>query len=182
MLFTHQGISGPCALGISREVAEAMEKGPVPITIDAWPFQTYEALTEALIQDGKESPHRLVKTVLESKVPERYASRILSQAAADPQLKIGTLDKKTRNRIVEMMKALPLGDARAVPLEKGEVVAGGISLDEVDPKTMESRVIRGLFLCGEVLDIAGPVGGYNLQAAWSTGYVAGDTAAGQGVE
>ena len=66
---------------------------------------------------------------------------------------------------------------RHVPLERGEVVAGGESLDEVDPQTMRSKRVRGLYLCGEVLDIAGPVGGYNLQAAWSTGFVAGDTAA-----
>jgi predicted flavoprotein YhiN len=70
---------------------------------------------------------------------------------------------------------------KGVPLERGEVVAGGVALDEVDPKTMRSRKIDGLWLCGEVLDIAGPVGGYNLQAAWSTGYVAGDDAAGEGV-
>jgi predicted flavoprotein YhiN len=63
-----------------------------------------------------------------------------------------------------------------VPLEKGEVVAGGVSLDEVDPKTMRSKCIKGLYLCGEILDIAGPVGGYNLQAAFATGYVAGETA------
>ena len=66
---------------------------------------------------------------------------------------------------------------RAVPLEKGEVVAGGVSLDEVDPQTMRSRLVEGLYLCGEVLDVAGPVGGYNLQAAFATGFVAGETAA-----
>ena len=66
---------------------------------------------------------------------------------------------------------------RHVPLERGEVVAGGVALDEVDPQTMRSRLVDGLFLCGEVLDIAGPVGGYNLQAAWSTGWVAGEAAA-----
>ncbi len=75
------------------------------------------------------------------------------------------------------LKGWPLGGVRSVPLERGEVVAGGVSLDEVNMQTMESKLFRGLYLCGEILDIAGPVGGYNLQAAWSTGYVAGESAA-----
>jgi len=70
-----------------------------------------------------------------------------------------------------------VGAVEHVPLEKGEVVAGGVELEEVDPRTMRSRIVPGLYLCGEILDIAGPVGGYNLQAAFSTGYVAGETAA-----
>ncbi|MBL8060350.1 MAG: aminoacetone oxidase family FAD-binding enzyme [Chthonomonas sp.] len=182
LLFTHQGISGPCALGVSREVAEAMEKGPVAFVVDGWPDETFESLREELIAEAKSSPHRLVRTHLEAKAPERYAERILDQAEIGTGTKLGTLGKKQRNQVVEFMKGLPLGEARAVPLEKGEVVAGGVELSEVDPKTMESRVVSSLFLCGEVLDIAGPVGGYNLQAAWSTGFVAGDTAATKSVK
>jgi predicted flavoprotein YhiN len=79
--------------------------------------------------------------------------------------------------LVEAVKGWPLGAARAVPLERGEVTAGGIALDEVDPATMVSKKVSGLYLCGEILDIAGPVGGYNLQAAFSTGCVAGESAA-----
>ena len=81
------------------------------------------------------------------------------------------------NQLVGTIKGWNLGAVRAVPLERGEVVAGGVSLAEVDPQTMQSRLVAGLYLCGEVLDIAGPVGGYNLQAAWSTGFVAGESAA-----
>ena len=87
------------------------------------------------------------------------------------------LEKKARNRLASTLKAWPLGPVRAVPLEKGEVVAGGVTLDEVDPQTMRSRIDQGLYLCGEILDVAGPVGGYNLQAAFATGFVAGETAA-----
>ena len=87
------------------------------------------------------------------------------------------LDKKSRNRLETVLKGWPLGNVRAVPLEKGEVVAGGISLDEVDPQTMHSNLISGLYLCGEVLDLAGAVGGYNLQAAFASGFVAGESAA-----
>ena len=87
------------------------------------------------------------------------------------------LKAKSLNKLVSTIKGWPLGSVRHVPLERGEVVAGGVALDEVDPQTMQSKLIRGLWLCGEVLDIAGPVGGYNLQAAWSTGWVAGESAA-----
>lgn len=76
-----------------------------------------------------------------------------------------------------MLKAWPVGEVRTVPLERGEVTAGGISLDEVDPKAMRSKVVKGLYLAGEVLDVSGPVGGYNLQAAFATGWVAGLSAA-----
>lgn len=106
----------------------------------------------------------------------------MTSAEIPLDLRMKALERKPRNRLIENLKGLPLGPVRAVPLEKGEVVAGGVSLAEVDPKTMQSRVVPNLILCGEVLDIAGPVGGYNLQAAWSTGYVAGNTAAAQGVE
>jgi predicted flavoprotein YhiN len=78
---------------------------------------------------------------------------------------------------VEVLKRWDLGTVGSVPLERGEVTAGGVSLDEVDPAAMASRRVRDLYLCGEILDIAGPVGGYNLQAAFSTGFVAGDSAA-----
>jgi predicted flavoprotein YhiN len=111
-------------------------------------------------------------------LPDAVTSLVLQAAGIPPETMGGKLERKARNRLVEVVKGLPLEIVRAVPLEKGEVVAGGVSLDEVDPHSMKSRVVEGLWLCGEVLDIAGPVGGYNLQAAWSTGYVAGESAAG----
>jgi hypothetical protein len=87
------------------------------------------------------------------------------------------LQKWQRNKLIENLKAFQIGQVRDVVLPKGEVVAGGVSLDEVDPHTMRSLKINGLYLAGEVLDIAGPVGGYNLQAAFATGFVAGESAA-----
>jgi predicted flavoprotein YhiN len=95
----------------------------------------------------------------------------------DMEIKGAYLIAKARQRLVVALKGWVLGKVRAVPLERGEVVAGGVALAEVDNRTMMSRKVSGLYLCGEILDIAGPVGGYNLQAAWSTGFVAGKTAA-----
>lgn len=177
LLFTHQGISGPAALGISRVVAERQGEGEMTLEIDLLPHDKPEEVTARLVAYANEHPRRLVQTFLEGTVPERLIEDVLQSAGIEPTTPFSRLEKKARNRLANTLKGWPLGPVRAVPLEKGEVVAGGVSLDEVDPQTMRSRLVEGLYLCGEVLDIAGPVGGYNLQAAFATGYVAGETAA-----
>ena len=102
-------------------------------------------------------------------LPRRLADAFAVAAGVDPQTRGAHLTAKALNRLVSFLKDWPLGTVRGVPLERGEVVAGGVSLDEVDPQTMESRLIKGLYLCGEVLDIAGPVGGYNLRPPGAQG-------------
>ncbi len=177
LLFTHHGLSGPCALGVSRTIAERQAEGEVRLDVDLYPDQTFETLSQRFLDETHQHPHRSVANGLERDFPARVVELILNAAQAKGDMRNKDLDKKTRNRLIESLKMLPLGAVRAVPLEKGEVVAGGVQLDEVDSKTMESTRVPGLFLCGEILDIAGPVGGYNLQAAWSTGYVAGESCA-----
>ncbi len=174
LLFTHQGISGPCALGISRLVAEAVEQGEVGLEVDLAPDTSEDVLREQAL---KVDPKRSVSWFLDNLMPERLVAKFLRDFQLEPTTTFANLDKKTRNRMVSGMKAWPIGKVRHVPLEKGEVVAGGVSLEEVDPQTMASKFVKGLYLCGEVLDVAGPVGGYNLQAAFATGYVAGESAA-----
>ncbi|MFZ4508010.1 MAG: NAD(P)/FAD-dependent oxidoreductase [Fimbriimonas sp.] len=176
LLFTHQGVSGPTVLGISREVAESQSLGVVELLADLHPDKTPEAISQLLIDFCRDHPRRSISGFVSGWVPERLVPVLLG-AAGIPDGCIGAnLDRKGRNRLVDVAKGWNLGRVRAVPLEKGEVVAGGISLDEVDPHTMASKLVKGLYLCGEVLDIAGPVGGYNLQAAFATGYVAGESA------
>ena len=177
LLFTHQGLSGPCALGISRVVSENFSNGSVQCEVDITPEKTFEELQADLNQYAERSPKKQLISFTESFMPERIAELIHHISGIDPISPCQRVGKKDRNRLIEHIKMMPLGSVRVVPLEKGEVVAGGVSLDEVDPQTLESLKMKGLYLCGEVLDIAGPVGGYNLQAAWSTGYVAGETAA-----
>ncbi len=177
LLLTHQGISGPTALGISRVVAERQEEGEVRLEVDLLPSESFEALSARLVAYGTQHPRRLLATFLDGLVPERLIGEVLRDADCDGTTPFSRFEKKARNRLANTLKAWPLGPVRAVPLEKGEVVAGGVSLDEVDPQTMRSKLVEGLYLCGEVLDVAGPVGGYNLQAAFATGYVAGETAA-----
>jgi len=177
LLFTHRGISGPTALGISRIVAEQLEHGPVHLEIDLEPDESYETLSARLKEWCVSNPKKLVISFVEEFVPKSLANDLLIAAFESPQILVSQFGLKARNRLVEAIKGWKLGAVRAVPIEKGECVAGGISLEEVEPQTMASRLSKGLFLCGEVLDIAGPVGGYNLQAAFATGYVAGESAA-----
>lgn len=172
LLFTHQGVSGPCALGISREVERADT-----LEVDHLPDQSFEQVTASLVSFAQSGPRRLIAGFLEDFMPASIAALVMADSGLDPRLIGSGLDKKGRARLVERIKMWPLGAVTHVPLEKGEVVAGGVSLDEVDPQSMRSRRVPGLYLCGEVLDVAGPVGGYNLQAAWATGWVAGESAA-----
>ena len=176
LLWTHKGVSGPTALGVSREIAEAIPDESM-IEADVVPDEPHDALTVRFIEWTKTHPRRSVSDIVEEFVPNRLVRPLFDAAGVDPAVKGAYLGQKERARLVNTLKGWPLGTVRHVPLERGEVVAGGIALDEVDPQTMRSRRVQGLYLCGEILDIAGPVGGYNLQAAWSTGFVAGETAA-----
>lgn len=174
LLFTHRGLSGPTVLGISREVAE---RGAGVLEIDLKPDESYEVLSARLSEAIRTHPKRQIATHLEAELPDRVVPYLLAAAEIDETESGASLTQKARNRLVEVLKGWKLGSVREVVLDKGEVVAGGVALGEVDPQTMRSKLVQGLYLCGEVLDVAGPVGGYNLQAAFSTGYVAGETAA-----
>lgn len=177
LLFTHFGVSGPTALGISREVAEAFENGPVTLEVDVLPDRTFESLTADLLAYAEKHPKRRVATYLDGLLPSRLVEEMLHDAEIASETEFNKLTRAGRNKLVECLKGWRLGLVKDPMLDKGEVVAGGIALDEVDPQTMRSLKCPGLYLCGEALDVAGPVGGYNLQAAFSTGYVAGETAA-----
>ena len=176
MLFTHKGISGPVSLGVAREIAEAWPESSLA-EVDLFPDMREDQLREEIDKWCLNYPRRSVGALLESVAPARLARPIARVAMLDMEVKGAYFIAKARQRLVVALKGWVLGKVRAVPLERGEVVAGGVALGEVDNRTMMSRKISELYLCGEMLDIAGPVGAYNLQAAWSTGFVAGQAAA-----
>ena len=175
LLFTHKGLSGPTALGVSREIAERPEGSAVEA--DLSPTQTWEELSADLRRQAVENPRKTAASLAAPFVPARLLEPLLASAGVAGETRGAYLPAKSLNKLVTTIKGWPLGTVRHVPLERGEVVAGGVVLEEVDPQSMHSKVVEGLYLCGEILDIAGPVGGYNLQAAWSTGWVAGEAAA-----
>ncbi len=119
----------------------------------------------------------MIGTILEAWVPNRLAEPLLRSAGVDPATRGHVVTAADRKKVVHLLKSWRIGRVADIKIERGEVTAGGVSLDEVDPRSMRSRRVNGLYLCGELLDLAGPVGGYNLQAAFSTGFVAGESAA-----
>jgi predicted Rossmann fold flavoprotein len=177
ILFTHEGVSGPAALEVSETAARATETGEAELRLDFFPALDHPALDEELQGRILDQRDRMIRTHLETLLPNRLVPHLLSLAEVDPGKRGHVVTRTERRALVGVLKSWKLGTVGRVSIERGEVTAGGVSLDEVDPQTMRSRKVKGLYLCGEILDIAGPVGGYNLQAAFSTGFVAGETAA-----
>ncbi|MFA6457057.1 MAG: NAD(P)/FAD-dependent oxidoreductase [Bacteroidota bacterium] len=177
VLITHFGISGPATLEVSRNAYLVFEQGKkIDMCVDFFPELTIEQLDEKLSSELQSNPSRNILTLAEQLVPQRLAEYLLVNAAIIHTKKLNQISKTERSALVKILKRCPLGTVKDIPLDRGEVTAGGVSLNEVDPTTMESKLRKGLYLCGEILDIAGPVGGYNLQAAFSTGFVAGSHA------
>lgn len=176
LVFTHRGISGPTALGITREIAE-FDGGPVEIFIDLRPDALLEKIQRDLLSAKERRASQSIASELSGLMPKNLLPYFLDSNGLSTKTVFQQVGKKELNRLGMAIKAWQIGTVLHVPLDKGEVVAGGVALDEVDPQTMASKLCPGLYLCGEVLDIAGPVGGYNLQAAFATGFVAGQSAA-----
>ena len=177
ILFTHEGISGPAALGLSRSAAVALEKGDVALRLDFFPameFTELDAELNRLIIAGR---GKQIGSIVCGMLPDRIVPFLLAHIQVPPGTRGYVLTRDARRRIVGLLKSWEIGTVGCIDMDRGEVTAGGISLDEIVPQTMESRILRGLYVAGEVLDIAGPIGGYNLQAAFSTGFVAGMSAA-----
>lgn len=180
VLITHFGISGPATLEVSRSAFLEFEKGKqIEMCIDFYPELSFEQLDKQLIGHISSNPSRSIITLTEQLVPQKLAEYILISAKIGFIKKLNQLSKPERRELARILKNFSLGIVKSIPLDQGEVTAGGIALNEVEPTTMESKIVKRLFLCGEILDIAGPVGGYNLQAAFSTGYVAGENASKQ---
>jgi predicted Rossmann fold flavoprotein len=177
VLFTHEGLSGPAALELSRPVAVAAEHTAVTMIYDFFPKYDFGTLDAALTNLIRDHGSKMIGNLMEAWLPNRLVPSLLQSVAIDPELRSHSLPRESRRSLIHLLKSWQLGKVVNVPLERGEVTAGGVALNEVDPHTMQSRKVPGLFLCGEVLDIAGPVGGYNLQAAFSTGFVAGEESA-----
>ncbi len=177
LLFTHIGISGPAVLELSRNIAEEILHNKVFLVVDTQPDLDDRRLDEIIKKNILEYPNKEIKSLVSQFLPNRMVGKLLYDRRIQPETRSINLNRSARIRIVKLLKEWELGEVTYIDLDKGEVTAGGISLKEINPKTMESRIVKGLFLCGEVLDIAGSIGGYNLQAAYSTGFVAGESAA-----
>jgi len=178
ILFTHEGISGPAALGLSRSAAGALEESDVALHLDFFPALDFAELDSGLNRLILANRGKQIGSILCSLLPDRIVPFLLGHLHVSPLTRGHVLTRDARRKIVGLLKSWNIGNVNGIELDRGEVTAGGISLDDIVPQTMESRKVRHLYVAGEVLDIAGPIGGYNLQAAFSTGFVAGMSAAG----
>lgn len=177
MLFTHFGLGGPIILLMSLAVTEALEKGPVAILIDLKPALTKEQLHKRLQRDLDQSGKRKIASIIKEYLPAKMINPFVALTGIDTEKPVHQITAPERGKIIEFFKALRFNVKSALPLEKAIVTAGGVALAEIDPRTMASKKVEGLYFCGEVMDIDADTGGYNLQAAFSTGYVAGESAA-----
>ncbi|MFI5366855.1 MAG: NAD(P)/FAD-dependent oxidoreductase [Candidatus Binatia bacterium] len=177
LLWTHFGISGPVVMDASRHwvIAQATQRR-VEMRCSFVPKQRFEHVESWLIDASTSRPRLSLRKCLAAKVPERFATALAHSTGIDPVTPMAQLSREQRRALVHALTAFVLPIERARGWDYAEVTAGGVPLDEIDYRTMESRQVPGLYLIGEMLDCDGRIGGYNFQWAWATGYVAGRAA------
>lgn len=178
MLFTHFGVSGPIILTISRQASKLLhDKIFVELLINLKPALTPEQLDARILRDFEKFKGKLIKNAMVDLLPQKLIPVILDLAYIDENKKVDDITRIERQNLVEKLRALPLTVTGTRPLDEAIVTAGGVSTREINPKTMESKIIESLFIVGEVVDVDGNTGGFNLQAAWAMGNAAGKFAA-----
>jgi predicted Rossmann fold flavoprotein len=184
LLFAHFGLSGPVILDVSRAVTahfhpspcgKGPDAAPVLLEIDLLPALSEQTLSDWLRDESSASGKKQLVAVLAQQLPRRLCEVLLQQAGLPQDRKAAALSRAERQRLVHALKRLPIPITGTLGFKKAEVTAGGIPLDEVDSCTMQSKLVPNLYFAGEILDLDGPIGGYNFQAAWSTGWLAGGT-------
>ncbi|MFD0617488.1 NAD(P)/FAD-dependent oxidoreductase [Paenibacillus sp. GCM10027629] len=180
MLFTHFGISGPAALRASQFVVKAQKKFDtrlIRVTVDLFPNMSVDELYQASLDLARKDPKKAIKNVLKPLLPERMIPLLLTLAVLQEDTTFDNIPKQPWLTLANLMKEFPMQANGTLSIEEAFVTGGGIHLKEIDPKTMMSKLAAGLFFCGEVMDIHGYTGGYNITAAFTTGYTAGMSAA-----
>ncbi|MCR6545857.1 NAD(P)/FAD-dependent oxidoreductase [Dehalobacterium formicoaceticum] len=180
MLFTHFGLSGPIILSLSNVVAAALKsdaKQPITVVIDLKPALSIEQLDQRIQRDFQKFARKILANALGDLLPKSLIPVFLKNLSVSQEKFVHQITKEEREEIVHLLKHFTVTITKTRPLAEAIVTAGGVHVKEVNPKTMESKIVEGLYFAGEVLDIDGYTGGYNLQAAFSTGWVAGSSAA-----
>ncbi len=178
LLFTHDGISGPAGLDLSWHLADRLPATPgVEVRIDLMPSLDQEKLDQRLRELFAAHSKKGLVNVLADLVPKRLAAVLCELAACDAGLQSSQINKEARRRLASLLKELPLKITGTRPIAEATVTRGGVRTDEIDPRTMQSKIRPGLYFAGEVIDVDGPCGGYNLHVCWATGTLAGRSAA-----
>jgi predicted Rossmann fold flavoprotein len=180
MIFTHFGVSGPAVLRCSQFVIKAMKKWnlkEVVMSLDVLPDRTEEEIFQEIMKDLKMDTKKSIKNILKGFLSERYLLFLLEQAEIDQNMQGGTVSNEKIRSFAKLIKNFTFRVNGTLPLEKAFVTGGGVSVKEIEPQTMASKKMNGLYFCGEILDIHGYTGGYNITAALVTGRLAGTNAA-----
>ena len=179
MLFTHFGVSGPIILSSSahlvryRNIEELLKNKKIKLYIDLKPALTEEKLDERILRDFEQEKNKQFKNSLDKLLPQKMIQTVLTLSKINPEKKVNEITKKERTIIVKLLKNFELHISNFRSIDEAIVTSGGINTKEINPKTMESKIIRGLYFAGEVIDVDAYTGGFNLQIAYSTGYTAG---------
>ena len=178
LMFTHFGVSGPLVLDLSGEIVSLLETHEeISLGIDLKPGLRKEQLESKFVHKFAVKGNVQMKNLMQDVLPKRLIALFLSLLKIAPEKRTSQITKTERGAIIDMLKNFPLTITGALPVEEAMVTAGGVSTKDINHRTMESRLVKGLYFAGEIIDGAGPSGGYNLQQAFSTGYLAGEKAA-----
>ena len=179
MIFTHFGISGPTILSSSahlvryKEIDNLMKEQKIKLQIDLKPALTEEQLDERILRDFKEFKNKQFKNSLDKLLPQKMIPLIVELSGINPDKMVNEITKEERRHLVQLIKYFTITIKNFRPVEEAIITCGGISTKEINPKTMESKLIKGLYFAGEIIDVDAYTGGFNLQIAYSTGYTAG---------
>ncbi|MFC1808184.1 NAD(P)/FAD-dependent oxidoreductase [Candidatus Omnitrophota bacterium] len=178
LIFTHFGVSGPLVLDLSNKVMRILkeDKKKIDLLIDLKPGLSDEQLSNKMLSVFKEKSGSQIKNILKDMLPQRLIPTFICLTGIDPAKKANQISKSERSKLAALLKNLPLTIVGSLGLERAMVTSGGINTKEIDPRAMESRLVSGLYFAGEIIDGAASSGGYNLQQAFSTGYLAGISA------
>ena len=178
MLFTHFGVSGPMILSASASIKPAYFKDfehDLKLTIDLKPALDKEQLDKRILKDFEEAKNKQYKNSIQKLLPSKMIPIIIELSGIDPDKKVNEITKEERMKLVNLLKALPITIIGLRGWNEAIITKGGVSVKQVNPSTMESKLVNGLYFAGELLDLDAMTGGYNLQIAWSTGYLAGNS-------
>ena len=175
LLFTHFGLSGPLVLSASSHMGSEPEK--TIVEIDLKPALSEQKLEQRILRDFSKYINKDFRNALSDLLPQKLIDTVIARSEIDPFKKVNSVTREERRRLVSVIKRLSFTVKRYRPIEEAIVTSGGVSVREINPKTMESKIVKGLYFAGEIIDVDAYTGGFNLQIAFSTGHLAGESAA-----
>jgi len=177
MLFTHFGVSGPIVMDMSKNIGTLLKNGTVKLILDLKPALDFKKLDKRIQRDFEKFKGRMFKNSLKGLLPLSMIPVMIKLSGIEPEKKVDYISREERNKLVHLLKELELTPTGMLGFKWSVVTSGGVAIKEVNPNTMCSKKVENLYFAGEILDLDGPSGGYNLQECWSSGYLAGQSAA-----